>query len=122
MNNENKKNKPKISDSFIAKMTDLLNKLDYKKINGALEVNKLGDATSSSMSSYTDKMVPKEEKPKETKVGSVNTAFFSTVASGSSEKMRVGDGLASIATKYLSLVKKIDEDKKLKSDNNENFE
>jgi hypothetical protein len=123
MNNENKKNKPKISDSLIATMTNLLNKLDYKKIKDSdFGVSKLGESTTSSMSSYTDKMVPKEQKPKETKVGSVNTAFFSTIVSGSSEKMRVGDKLATIAAKYLNLVKKIDQTKKLRSNNDENLE
>jgi hypothetical protein len=53
------------------------------------------------------------KKPKNGKVGSVDTAFYTKVSAGQNSKLRQGDSIADISAKLLSFIKKNEEDKKL---------
>lgn len=100
---------------------------------------KISESTQSSMSSMVDSVSPKNVSPKaqirpvaplqpkpipennKTKVGNVDTGFYTTVASSSMPRIRNNDGAATIAAKQFSFINRIEERKRLQRKMDLNF-
>ena len=100
---------------------------------------KISETTQSSMSSMVDSVGPKSVSPKaqlkpiaplqpkpipennKSKVGAVDTGFFTTVASNSMPRIRNNDGAATIAAKQFSFINRIEEKRKIQRKMDLNF-
>jgi len=96
-----------ISDTFKAKMTGLKEKFDpisiAKTISGNLGAAVVGKLTSRSAGDISHFTGIKSSKGDDNKVGSVDTAFYTTVAKGN--RLRRGDSISDVVTKMFSFVK-----------------
>lgn len=100
---------------------------------------KISESTQASMSSMVDSVSPKSVSPKDqakpiaplqpkpipernkTKVGNVDTGFYTTVASNSMPRIRNNDGAATIAAKQFSFINRVEEKRKIQRNMDLNF-
>jgi len=114
-----KNEKPKVSDSMQSVMTSLGSKLQPK----TMAQSALGNSfqKTGTIPNLIGKNKPIQPE-KNNKVGSVDSSFYTTVASGTSQSFRTGDTASTISTKYFGLIKTLGIDKKRKYDLERNFE
>jgi murein DD-endopeptidase MepM/ murein hydrolase activator NlpD len=113
--------KPKVSDSLQSLVAGLVSKLAPEKMANSA----IGDSFSSAtkMPNLIGQPVQPTLTPeKSSKFGSVDTGFFTTVASSTTQKFQIGDNASTVATKYYSLLNSIDQKKKVNFELERDFE
>jgi predicted chitinase len=124
-----------ISESFKAKTTGLKEKLDplnlAKMLTGNLGMAFLGNMTGrkpEDMQYFLNKGRKKGEKeysfakPQETKVGNVETAFYSKIREGQKGSLQKGDNVATVASRLVNVIKTFYEKENLIREIDYNFE
>jgi predicted chitinase len=124
-----------ISESFKAKTTGLKEKFDplniAKMFTGNLGMAFLGKITGRSpedMQYFANKGRKKGEKeysvvqPRETKVGNVETAFYTTIREGQRSSLQKGDNVATVAAKLVNTMKVFYDKQNLNRELEHNFE
>jgi predicted chitinase len=124
-----------ISESFKARTTGLKEKFDplniAKMFTGNLGMGLLGKITGRSpedMTYFANKGRKKGEKeysvtrPQETKVGNVETAFYTTIREGQRSSLQKGDNVATVAAKLTNAMKFFYEKENLNRELEHNFE
>ena len=124
-----------VSESFKAKTTGLKEKFDplniAKILTGNLGMAFLGKITGrkpEDMQYFLNKGRKKGEKPysftqpQETKVGNVETAFYSKIREGQRGSLQKGDNVATVAARLVNVMKTFYEKENLNRELNHNFE
>lgn len=124
-----------ISESFKARTTGLKEKFDplniAKMFTGNLGMGLFGKITGRSpedMQYFANKGRKKGEKeysvtrPQETKVGNVETAFYTTIREGQRSSLQKGDNVATVAAKLANTIKFFYEKENLNRELEHNFE
>jgi putative chitinase len=124
-----------ISESFKAKTTGLKEKFDplnlAKMLTGNLGMAFLGNMTGrkpEDMQYFLNKGRKKGEKeysfakPQETKVGNVETAFYSKIREGQKGSLQKGDNVATVASRLVNVIKTFYEKENLIREIDYNFE
>jgi predicted chitinase len=124
-----------ISESFKAKTTGLKEKFDplniAKMLSGNFGMAFLGKITgrsSEDMQYFFNKGRKKGEKPysfsqpQETKVGNVETAFYSKIREGQKGSLQKGDNVATVASRLVNVMKTFYEKQNLIRELDHNFE
>jgi predicted chitinase len=124
-----------ISESFKAKTTGLKEKFDplniAKMFTGNLGMAFLGKITGRSpedMQYFANKGRKKGEKeysvtqPRETRVGNVETAFYTTIREGQRSSLQKGDNVATVAAKLVNTMKVFYDKQNLNRELEHNFE
>jgi predicted chitinase len=124
-----------ISESFKARTTGLKEKFDplniAKMFTGNLGVGLLGKITGRSpedMQYFANKGRKKGDKeysitrPQETKVGNVETAFYTNIREGQRSSLQKGDNVATVAAKLANTIKFFYEKENLNRELEHNFE
>ncbi len=124
-----------ISESFKSKITGIKEKFDplniAKMLTGNLGTALLGRITGRSpedMQYFLNKGRKKGEKeysyvqPRETKVGAVETAFYSKIREGQKGSLQKGDNVATVAARLVNVIKTFYEKENLNRELEHNFE
>jgi hypothetical protein len=109
--------RPSISESIQEMVSGMMGKFSPMNLAKGL-INRNPDKNEIN-EKESDKLTPLENN---TKIGKVDTGLFTTIASGTFQKVRVSDGAATVATKYYSLFDKKEKDNKLKFELESDFE
>ena len=115
-----KNEKPKVSDSLRSVMTGLGSKLQPKTMAQSALGN--GFQKTGTIPNLIGKNKSIQTPERSNKVGSVDSSFYTTVASGTSQNFRTGDNASTISTKYFGLIKTLGENKKRRYELERNFE
>ena len=113
MLNRPKIGRPDISESMQTTASGMMNKFDPFKMAKNLSGDSMNMPNFFGENSKSDKS-KMSGIDVSTKVGTVDTGFYTTIASGSFQKLKVGDGAATIAAKQFNLINRIQEKEKVK--------
>jgi murein DD-endopeptidase MepM/ murein hydrolase activator NlpD len=102
--------KPKISESTQSSMSSMVDSVSPKNVSAKDQVKPVAP--------LQPKPIPESNK---TKVGNVDTGFYTTVASSSMPRIRNNDGAATIVAKQFSFINRVEEKRKIQRKMDLNF-
>lgn len=107
-----KTSKPKISDSLKSIMSGMMKKFSPEKLAETLSTDKASPETNQNSDNLKAKEVQKKN----------NKSFFTSIPSETSQRVKIGDGIATIASKIYSIFSRRDSDQKKKLEIYKDFE